>query len=106
MNIPFLSPSPQLHYVLLQSCRAHAEAAIAHSEGRSQNAVRSRDRRSAVALAHCAAAVVDGFSHTEVLLHPLLAVPMDSPALQVGDRLGLAIFLLVLQELIVFLTKS
>ena len=65
-------------------CRAHAEAAITHSEVRSQKAVRSRDKRSAVALAHCAAATVDGFSHTEVLLHPLLAVPMDSPALQVG----------------------
>ncbi|GFR41391.1 hypothetical protein Agub_g2030, partial [Astrephomene gubernaculifera] len=40
----------------------------------------------ALAVAQCAAAAVDGFSYREVLLHPLLAVPVDAPAVQVALR--------------------
>ena len=64
------------------TCRAHAEAAITQSEGRAI-AHYAEERRDAVAFAHCAAAAIDGFSFSDVPLHPLLAVPLDAPALQV-----------------------
>ena len=45
-----------------------------------------QDPAMALALAQCAAAAVDGWSYREVLLHPLLALPVDAPAVQVALR--------------------
>ncbi|GAX83490.1 hypothetical protein CEUSTIGMA_g10915.t1 [Chlamydomonas eustigma] len=62
--------------------RSHAEAAIAQSERAISSLPGNSSRHRALALAKCAAAVVDGFTAQEVLIHPLLAMPLDVPALQ------------------------
>jgi hypothetical protein len=58
----------------------------------------------ALALAKCAAAAVDGFTAQEVLLHPLLAMPLDVTALQVMPTEDLELDLCVTpeEELILF----
>lgn len=52
--------------------RAHAEAAISECEA----AIHAGGdaAKDASTLAHCAAAMLDGFSYAEVALHPLLSV--------------------------------
>ncbi|KXZ56405.1 hypothetical protein GPECTOR_1g360 [Gonium pectorale] len=69
------------HYA---SLRASAEARVAEAEAAS--AAGGDPAGGALALAQCAAAAVDGFSFREALLHPLLAIPTDSPAVQVALR--------------------
>ncbi|EFJ44823.1 hypothetical protein VOLCADRAFT_106214 [Volvox carteri f. nagariensis] len=73
----------QQHYNAL---RAAAEARVAEAETAVRRATADAGNGSAVALAQCAAAAVDGFSYREVLLHPLLAIPVDAPAVQVALR--------------------
>ncbi|GLC35957.1 hypothetical protein PLESTB_000523300 [Pleodorina starrii] len=71
--------------------QAVAAAAAAARGGADRPAARSDGGGAAaaggaLALAQCAAAAVDGFSYREVLLHPVLAIPADAPAVQVALR--------------------
>ncbi|KAG2499184.1 hypothetical protein HYH03_002765 [Edaphochlamys debaryana] len=89
------------HY---EALRASAEARVAEAEtavaaaaaastaaptprrGRGGGPAAVADPAAALALAQCAAAAVDGFSYREALLHPLVSLPVDSPAVQVALR--------------------
>ncbi|GIL72608.1 hypothetical protein Vretimale_4336 [Volvox reticuliferus] len=59
-----------------------AEHALTAPGTRPPSAAAVRNTTAQLAKAQCAAAVVDGFSYREVALHPLIAIPVDAPAVQ------------------------
>ncbi|GLI68802.1 hypothetical protein VaNZ11_013301 [Volvox africanus] len=63
-----------------------AEQAVTASGAKLPSPGAFTDTTAQLAKAQCAAAVVDGFSYREVALHPLIAIPVDAPAVQVGLR--------------------
>ncbi|GIL43382.1 hypothetical protein Vafri_1155 [Volvox africanus] len=63
-----------------------AERAVTAAAAKLLPAGAFTDTTAQLAKAQCAAAVVDDFSYREVALHPLIAIPVDAPAVQVGLR--------------------
>eukprot|EP00798_Chlamydomonas_sp_ICE-L_P011494 gene11494-34211_t len=67
---------------LYESLRAQAETLIKRGNFVDPKRASLEELSTTVAQAKCAAAVVDGFSYSEVLLHSVLASPVDSVEIQ------------------------